>query len=153
MHWSSGSCAACLAVALCVGAPGPALAVPPPTFAGDATETTREGNLQLKWEGGESLEYELQRSDAADFAAATTIYRGGARARFVSGLPDGHYHFRARAREGDGAWSPWSATKTLEVKHWPRSRALGLMGFGAVVFALTAGMILLGGRRHSEDAS
>jgi hypothetical protein len=124
-----------------------------PSFEGDAEELSRAGHLGLAWKDEDVLsEYELQRAPTERFEQATTIYRGGDRGTFISGLRDGRYHFRVRGRAGaDAPWSPWSDPKALVVRHWSIGRALGLMALGGLVFALTVAMIVVGGRRAEEE--
>ncbi len=127
---------------------GPSLAQP--QFEGDAHRTTPAGYAALTWSDGEFTEFELQRATTEVFLEPFVIYRGPDRGTFVSGLDDGIYHYRVRGR-ADGGWSSWSKPITLEVEHWSRARALGLMSLGAVVFILTAALIVVGHLRRDED--
>lgn len=75
-------------------------------------------------------------------------YEGTQHSSFVSGLEDGTYYYRVRARHPDErAWGPWSAVARVEVRHHGLGLALGLMGLGALVFLTTAAFLV----RHRND--
>ncbi len=95
-------------------------------------------------EAGPEPTYELQRASDESFSDPKTLYSGPDQGRYVSGLLDGSYYFRVRARQGDAAWSEWSKPQRLVVTHWPKNRALGLMAVGALVFLATAFVVLRG---------
>ncbi|MEZ4375593.1 MAG: fibronectin type III domain-containing protein [Polyangiaceae bacterium] len=115
---------------------------------GDARLESQAGSATLNWKaehtGGPEPTYQLQRSADASFSDPKTLYTGPDQGRYVSGLLDGSYYFRVRARQGDTAWSAWSKPQELVVTHWPESRALSLMGIGALVFLATAFVVLRG---------
>lgn len=115
---------------------------------GDARLESQAGSSSLTWRAehtsGPEPTYELQRSREPTFKDPKTLYRGPDQGRFVSGLLDGSYYFRVRARQGDAAWSDWSKPQELVVTHWSRTRALSLMAIGALVFIATAFVVLRG---------
>jgi len=121
-----------------------------PQIEGDARRTTAAGYAELTWTEGQATAFELQRATTETFLEPVVIYRGPDRGTFVSGMKNGTYHYRVRGRS-EGGWSSWSETMTLEVEHWSKARALGLMSLGAVVFLLTASVIVVGHLRRDED--
>lgn len=135
---------------LVVAVTSAASALAGPQLEGEPRRTTAAGYAELKWTEGESSEYELQRATTETFLEPVVIYRGPDRGTFVSGMKDGTYYYRIRGRSEE-SWSTWSDPVTLEVEHWSQARALGLMSLGAVVFLLTAGLIVTGHLRRDED--
>lgn len=125
-----------LGSALLMGlAASPALAAP--SFDEPAPAQSADGSLQLAW--GEALgEFEVELRHEG---TVRTVYTGRMPSAHVSGLPNGHYELRVRAREGDG-WSPWSEPKVLDVEHHPMSLVWTLMALGALVFVGTAVVVL-----------
>ena len=82
------------------------------------------------------------------FSDPLVIYRGPDLATFLSGLPDGTFHYRIRAiGPEETAPGRWSSPVTLEVKHHSLRLAFLLFGLGAVVFLLTVGIVIQGNRR------
>lgn len=119
-------------------------------LSGDPELESRAGSAALSWQlsppssEAQAVSYELQQAPEASFADARTLYTGPDQGRYISGMENGSYHFRVRARSGGGAWGAWSKTQTLSVEHWSAGRALGLMGLGAVLFCATAFVVLRG---------
>lgn len=112
-----------------------------PTFDGPPTVESQDGSHQLSW--GEVLgEYEVQLHGGTDIR---TVYSGRLPSAHVSGLTDGRYEFRVRAREDDH-WSGWSEAKVLVVRHHPMSLVWTLLGLGALVFVGTVAVVVHGGR-------
>lgn len=106
---------------------------------------SRDGHIRLAWEGerapGEA-EYEVQQADNEHFNNARAIYQGPDLATFVSGLENGTYYYRIRSGEGE-----WSDTLLVEVRHPSLRLTFLLLGIGAVVFLLTAGIVIKGARQ------
>lgn len=107
-----------------------------------------DGTAQLSW-AADGRVVTLQRANDVGFADARVIYRGGDSASLRTGLRDGVYHYRVRARDADGRTEPWSAPVTVTVRHHDALRTWGLFGLGAGVFAATLGLILSGARREA----
>ena len=90
----------------------------------------------------------MQTSGDSTFAKYETLYQGPDFATFLSGLPNGHYYYRVRTiAEDTQTPGAWSATVTATVKHHSLAFALSLFGIGAIVFALTVGIVKQGNRR------
>lgn len=127
-----------------------------PSFEGKAVEESANGSIALAWklpseEVPEGTQFELQHASSPNFEGARTLGPHPDTGTFLSGLADGSHHFRVRARTGSSdTWSAWSSPKELKVAHHPRGRALGFAAMGAVVFALTLGMILVGNARSKR---
>lgn len=83
----------------------------------------------------------LAMTQGGDQASARTLYAGGNAAYFVSGLADGAYTLTLR--DEAGAMAP---PLELTVAHQSLTRALWLMGLGAVVFLMTVAVIFRGAR-------
>jgi hypothetical protein len=82
--------------------------------------------------------FRLERATSADFGDAAPVYEGAQTASVLSGLADGTYWFRVRQEDRE----TYSAPVMFQVRHHRLDVALGLFAAGAVVFALTAGLIL-----------
>ncbi len=73
------------------------------------------GNFTLQWTEPETgLQYELQESSAADFAAASVAYTGAASSLALTGKPRGLLFYRVRASAG-ARLSAWSNTVRIQV--------------------------------------
>ena len=109
--------------------------------------------MTLQWqahEEGSAAEFMLQESAMADFSQARTRYQGPHHSSVLSGLPNGSYYFRVRARQGEGhPWGTWSAPEVFTVKHHPLSLAFILFGLGAAVFGLTLTFLVAAARKES----
>jgi hypothetical protein len=139
--------------------PSAALAAAPVAPRWDHSETidSADGYAQLSW--GIPLEdqhpesetewiYHLQEGRRPVFNETDVQYMGTQHSSFVSGLEDGTYYYRVRARAPDQEqWGPWSTVVHVEVRHHDRRFALGLMALGGMVFLATAGFLL----RHRND--
>jgi len=99
----------------------------------------------LEWEGAEGP-YELQSANSRDFDPADVEYRGPDRASFISGLENGTYFYRVRAKDG-----LWSDVLLLEVKHQSLQLAFTLFGLGAIVFFLTVWVVVSGARKVQSE--
>jgi len=103
---------------------------------------SRDGHVKLVWQHKGSVPgnvYELQQAKNASFTDARTIYKGPDRASFVSGLENDTYYYRVRLNGHS-----WSETVRIEVLHHSMRLTLTLVAIGAVVFLLTAWIIIKG---------
>jgi len=127
-----------------------------PAFDNEDSTFTNAGSIRLSWSPGEGtgedpgLRFELQKADDPGFRGARTDYAGPDRATYVSGLPDGRYHYRVRAVDAGGRVSPWSMPVQVAVAHHSMGLAWLLFGIGAIVFALTVLVVVRGAR--SDDS-
>lgn len=110
-----------------------------------------DGSARLSWAMPGNGRVLIQKTMAADFESAVTLYEGSDSASVVTGLADGDYRFRGRLLRADGEASPWSPVVTVRVRHHPLGRALAIFAIGAVVFLGTAWLILAGARREREQ--
>lgn len=112
---------------------------------------SREGHVTLEWRGsGDLLEFQLQSAENAHFVNPTIEYQGADQSCFQSGLPDGHYYYRVRARQpGSEVWGPWSERVQFICKHHSLAFAWILFGSGGVVFASIVLFVCLNAR-HLE---
>lgn len=85
----------------------------------------------------------LAMAQGGDPAPARTLYSGGNAAYFVSGLADGVYTLTLSDEAGATA-----SRLELTVAHQSLTRALWLIGLGAVVFLITVAVIVRGA--HDE---
>ncbi len=81
-------------------------------------------------------EFQLERARDASFDSPRLIYHGTHTSSVRSGLRDGAYFYRVRARL-DGDWSAWSETAEFDVEHHSARLAGLLFGLGGVVFLAT----------------
>jgi hypothetical protein len=139
-------------VALWLGASA-ALASPPLRLASD-TDVATAGFYRLEWQGdgagaaATGDRFELQECTRADCADAVPLYRGPDLATVISGRRDGTRYYRVRAVPDDGDRAGWSNVVEVTTAHHPLSRALAFFTAGALVFALTLGLILRGSRHE-----
>lgn len=118
------------------------------------TPLATAGYYRLQWRladapaGGQPV-FELQESASQAFDTARTLYRGPDLASVLSGRSDGERYYRVRAALPGQAPGPWSQALAVLTQHHPMSRALGFFVLGAVVFALTLALVLVGGTRHN----
>lgn len=135
----------------------PCFSQPEVVFDQDLSQTVKAGHVRLSWkalEAGSLWHFQLQQDTLPDFTTARTLYEGPDLATFRSGLPDGVFYFRVRGLDPSvGAAGSWSDTLTLTVAHHSRTFALWLMGLGAVVFLLTAGLVIIGALRDQDHSS
>lgn len=107
---------------------------------------SRQGIVKLEWSDKITSSpplYELQVANDVSFANPKSIYSGLDEGTFISGLPDGLYHYRLRSEDG-----PWSNTVTIQVNHHSLQLALILMTLGAVVFLITIAVIVQGNKNQ-----
>ncbi|GAA0549763.1 fibronectin type III domain-containing protein [Chitinophaga japonensis] len=110
---------------------------------------SRDGHVKLIWQyngGHPGNVYELQQAKNATFNDAHTIYRGPDLASFVSGLESDTYYYRVRLNGHS-----WSETVRIEVLHHSMRLTLILMVVGAVVFLLTAWIIIKGANQAVRE--
>ena len=136
--------------------PADAASGAPATVELGGTGDPHAGHVTLAWEpapgNAAGWVFQLEEGAASDFSDASLRYEGPHRSSVVSGLANGERHFRARARRSSGGqWGPWSAPFTFRTEHHSLGLASGLFGLGAVVFALTAGFVVLASRREENS--
>ena len=102
-------------------APGPE-ASSPPHFDLPETNETQSGQMKLKWlvEGQAARDsdhrFEVQQSKKADFGNHEVLYIGPDYATYLSGMPNGTYHYRVRLVDGaDRPLSEWSSVVRIVV--------------------------------------
>lgn len=129
--------------------PGDAVLAAPTLSIEGADEAA--GYLTLSWSGApEGSQYQVEAATDAAFSDAIVRYEGAQTATVRSGLTDGAYHYRVRARRTpQAAWGAWSEPLVFQVAHHSLSLALGLFGLGAVVFVGTL-LFLVGASREVE---
>lgn len=123
--------------------------LPAPEWDHDLVLGSNAGYAQLRWtpppgdsESDVHWVFQLQEGRSEDFARTDRQYEGQHTSSFVSGLEDGAFYFRVRARHPDQQeWGEWSRTLRVDVQHHARSFALTLMGIGAAVFLATAAFL------------
>jgi hypothetical protein len=122
--------------------------LPEVEFENEPKLTTNEGHVSLRWEGnGDPLAYEVQSDDKRAFPTPTRIYRGTDERTFLSGLADGRYFFRVRARPLDAkTWGPWSSPVELLCEHHSLALAWTLFGSGGLLFALIVAFVTVNAR-------
>lgn len=118
-------------------------ATSPPAFDDPAPAVSNDGALQMAWSAARG-EYEVELRQGGQ---RRIVYRGPIPSAHISGLSDGEYAVRVRARPEDAAWTAWSAPKLLTVDHHPLPLVWTLMGLGLLTFAATAMMVVGGSRR------
>jgi hypothetical protein len=145
--------AAGLAVMWAAGAWSRAEDLPRAAFTRDVEMDAKAGHVKLVWRGdGEALEYELQQASDADFTEPVQVYRGGDEASFRSGLTDGHYFFRVRARQAQTeTWGPWSEPLAFVCEHHALRLALLLVVSGGVMFLLIVVFVAAGVRTLGQS--
>ncbi len=117
-------------------------------FRNDRKLKTNEGHVSLAWTAdGASLEYELQSAAGTAFENPSREYLGANDTFFLSGIPNGKYQFRVRARRPDGGdWGPWSESVELVCEHHPLSLAWTLFATGGLLFLATALFVVVNAR-------
>jgi hypothetical protein len=118
------------------------------------------GHVTVAWSapsaGDAPLVFQLEEAASQTFDPSSLRYEGRQQSSVISGLPDGKRFFRARARQSDGAWGPWSDTYIFRTRHHSLALASSLFAIGAVAFGLTAAFVVGGARNarrtsHPED--
>ncbi len=123
-----------------------------PEFTVSQTIVSDSGHTRLAWSIPQELlltqtpEFELQQSNASDFSNFIVCYKGPDTASFISGLPNGMYHFRVRSHFSDDQISGWSKPIVVQVKHHSLQLAYFLFAIGFFVFAATVYVIVSGTR-------
>ena len=84
----------------------------PPTLAAEPALTGGTENT-ISWDASAGATgYELQRDSSPSFPNPASSDWIATTSHTFTGLSDAHYRYRVRARDGAGAFSPWSATLT-----------------------------------------
>lgn len=124
-------------------------AVPAPGFDDPAPHTSRNGAVQLSWPGPlGDYEVELEEPRSGPDGRTRVVYRGRMPSAHLSGLLEGDYSVRVRARERE-LWSPWSSAKVIHVRHLPLPMVYTLVALGLLTFLGTAVVVL----RASREAT
>ena len=133
--------------------------IPVPQFQGSFPQTSDAGHVRLKWDfrdealSNGAIHFELQQAKDPAFEISRTIYTGPDLASFISGLPNGEFHFRVRAQTENGSLvSAWSQPVLLKVQHHSLQLAFTLFGVGAVVFLATLALVFFGNRRTGKES-
>lgn len=120
-------------------------AASPPVLQSPEPIVSHDGVVQLEWPD-QLDEYEVQLRQGE---RTWSVYRGVMPSAHVSGLPDGEYTLRVRARSEDAEWSEWSPPKRVTVEHHPMALVFTLMSLGLLTFAATAAVVV----RSSSEAA
>lgn len=119
---------------------------------------TDDGTVALAWEPGTpeteggDLVYEVRRSASPDFTDPVFVYEGQDTASFVSGLPEGNYYFKIRARSIDGEFPPWGEAYLLvTVDYIEPGIVILLMSAGLVTFIAVIASIVMGHRAAKRE--
>ncbi len=113
------------------------------------TAVSDDGTVQLAWDAGDDDSiYEVRRSGSAGFESSVLVYEGRDAATFVSGLPEGEYHFKVRSKGAGGEYPDWPADSfILKVEYIDSRLVVVLMAAGFVTFLAIVGTIIMGHRR------
>lgn len=125
---------------------------PEVAFTVDEVTETKKGAVSLEWEGTEAgLVYQLQSAPTDAFEDCLPRYEGPETASFLSGLEDGQYFFRVRARRADASvWGPWSSPIRIDSNHHSMSLAWKLCAMGAFLFLCIVGFVVINSRSLSR---
>lgn len=121
---------------------------------GESPHRVTEGHVVISWalpgeaDGGTPPDFVLEQASTPEFSDAVVRYEGRDLASFLSGLPEGRFHFRVRAVDGGNA-GPWSVPLVLDVDYPKSGMVLVLMTVGTVCLAVLITAILVGARRTS----
>lgn len=108
---------------------------------------SNDGHIKLSWSLMESVDgYEIQQSTDPDFERSKIIYNGPDLATFISGLKNGTYYYRVRAKGSD-----WSNVITIHVRHHSLQLAFMLFALGGIVFLLTVFVVVKGTLQYSKN--
>ncbi|MAS91802.1 MAG: hypothetical protein CMO55_01295 [Verrucomicrobiales bacterium] len=131
--------AACIGSFLNAAEESVTFTVPP----GEEMLTSADGVLSLSWESaGDGVIYELEQSVDDSFTNPTMRYSGPDVGSYLTGLAEGDYFFRVRAKGGE-----WSEPLRAKVTFIDRRVLWILLVSGFVVVAATVGTILTGWRK------
>ncbi len=108
-----------------------------------------DGTVQLSWKEELDRVYEVRRSTDPGFADSLPVYEGPDTATIVTGLREGTYYFRIRARHrGEDDYGDWSdPALVVTVRYIDRRLVTILMSAGLVTFLAIVGTIYTGHRR------
>jgi hypothetical protein len=118
-----------------------------------------EGHVRIRWRYPGSaavvktLRFELQQATTPSFANARIRYVGPDRACFLSGLPEGTFHYRVRALAHNGPKGPWSKPRTVQVRYASMGLVAALMVLGLLLLVATVLLILHGHRKTRQRAA
>lgn len=137
---------------LLLAAPAVFAELPKVAFTVDDVHETKKGAVSLEWAGEEEgLVYQLQSGRSEDFDDPLRRYEGRDTASFLSGLEDGRYFFRVRARRADAStWGPWASPVRVDSNHHAMDLALTLCVVGAFLFLCIAVFIVINSRSLSR---
>lgn len=112
-----------------------------------STSESRQGIIKLEWKANADVQgpFELQQDLDPAFTSPVIVYLGYEKGTFISGLPNGIYHYRLKAENEN-----WSDTRSVEIKHYSLNLALSLMAIGAIVFFITLGLIWQSSKTKTE---
>ncbi len=114
-------------------------------FLNEDTAKINSGHIRLDWVSDHEGEFELQQATQHDFNDARTIYKGHDKASFISGLTNGNYYFRIKEKGND-----WSDHLFVMVEYQSLTLAFSLFTIGAIVFILTAAVIIKGSYKYKN---
>lgn len=119
------------------------------------SDTTDSGFIKIEWELREKKKPEgyifiIEKSKGPDFKDAEVLYKGPDMASYVSGLPNGVFYYRVKTVK-EGVESVWSEPLIVHVKHHSLKTAFLLSGIGAVVFLVTAGMVIFNSSKKETN--
>ena len=123
-----------------------------PEFTSPPSVISDSGHTRLDWTLSKDVLqtqfpiFELQQSKASDFSNSIVRYQGPDTASFISGLPNGVYHFRVRSHFSAEQISNWSKPVVVEVQHHSLLLAYILFAIGLIVFAATVYVVVSGTR-------
>jgi len=127
---------------LLVGLGTAAHAAPPPVFDDPEPSVSHNGVVQMEWADLQG-EYEVQLRTGE---RARVVYSGRMPSAHVSGLVDGEYTMKVRARVDGASWTSWSAPKIVTVAHHPMPLVWTLMSLGLLTFVATAAVVVRSSR-------
>lgn len=150
--------AAVLATAPVAAAGGPG-AVPftEPTMA--ETYVSDDGTVALAWAEEDAddaglLIFEARRWSvgSGENEEGVLVYEGPDTATFLSGLPEGVYKLKVRARSPEGDYPAWGDDYlSVEVKYIESWLVVVMMSLGLVTFLAIVGAIVFGHRKASGE--
>lgn len=116
-----------------------------PQFSSDPDRIVHEGYFDLQWKlpSEEELaedksiakwQYTLEMANHSSFSDVKVAYVGSDQGTYFSGLSDGDYFFRVRARTESLPWSNWSHVHHVQVEHHALNFAWWLFAAGVIIF-------------------
>lgn len=146
--------AICFGAALCLSLPSLSAAESELLFSEPSGPiyATDDGTVALAWRSAlpnpdAAREFEVRRWAEGESGPGTLVYEGPDTATFLSGLDEGTYELRIRARKPGEPFPEWgSVALSVEVEYIDSWLVATLMSVGAVTFATILGTIALGHR-------